>query len=57
MMMPLYLLILETFKPGSAGLRSLTKGISGKRLTISTIKKALYSEEDPSPFIGRRNHS
>jgi hypothetical protein len=31
-------LILKHSKP-AAGLRSLTKGVSGKRLTISTIKK------------------
>jgi DNA-3-methyladenine glycosylase I len=47
-------LILE-HKPGSAGLRSLTKGEFQESLTISTIKNSPYSED--KPFIGRRNHS
>jgi DNA-3-methyladenine glycosylase I len=45
-------LILETFQAGLSWITILNKGrISGKRLTISTIKKSpLFRRQDPSPF-------
>jgi hypothetical protein len=52
MMMPLYLrLILETFQAGLS-ITIPTKGrISGKHLTISTIKNSpLFGRQDPSPY-------
>jgi DNA-3-methyladenine glycosylase I len=52
-------LILETFQAGLSWITILNKGrISGKHLTISTIKKiALIRKTRSKPFIGRRNHS
>jgi hypothetical protein len=46
-------LILETFQAGLSWITILNKGrISGKRLTISTIKNSpLFRRQDPSPLL------
>jgi hypothetical protein len=56
MMMPFEFLILETFQAGLSWITILNKG-NFKSDNFDYKKSPLFGRQDPSPFIGRRNHS